>query len=293
MCQNNEWQCLAAAGPQRDAAPQVLRWYRPAHSHLEKDSERLEISICVDLCGLLCRASRGPMSGASRLKYVSDYLRNVHCHDRPAAATFIYTKAKLRLHYPFMASLPPPSPTTSHKDLPRESDDEDAETASQRSISLSSPSRSRRNSVVSDPRQSFTTQSSGSESHRESNPFMDYSDVEGVEHTVLQETPNSSVAPSIVDEPREFKPVTYPPSPPNRDDAVSITSFASTSSRKARPESLLINPTTEPLVLGVALVDFNHLVRPLFRGFIRILETGSRSDLVSNTRKVIFLNTKK
>lgn len=146
---------------------------------------------------------------------------------------------------------------------------------------------------MSDPRQSFATQSSGSESHRESNPFMDYSDVEGIEHTALRETPNSSAAPSIVDEPREFKPVTYPPSPPNRDDAISITSFASTSSRKARPESLLINPTTEPLVLGVALVDFNHLVRPLFRGSICILKIGSRLDLVSNIQKVIYLNTKK
>ena len=82
----------------------------------------------------------------------------------------------------------------------------------------------------------------------------------------VKETPASSVAPSVheeEEESREFKPVTYPPSPPSRDDAVSISSFASTSSRKARPESLLINPTTEPLVLGVALVDFNHLVRPL------------------------------
>ena len=165
-----------------------------------------------------------------------------------------------------MASLLPPSPSTSHKELARESDDDDADTASQRSISLSSPPTSRRNSVLSDPRQSFATQSSGSESHRASNPFVDFSDVEGFEHGALKETPNSSVAPSIVDEPREFKPVTYPPSPPNRDDAVSITSFASTSSRKARPESLLINPTTEPLVLGVALVDFNHLVRIFDQG---------------------------
>ena len=30
---------------------------------------------------------------------------------------------------------------------------------------------------------------------------------------------------------------------------------------KVRPESLIIAPTNDPLVLGVALVDFNHLVR--------------------------------
>lgn len=78
----------------------------------------------------------------------------------------------------------------------------------------------------------------------------------------IKETPASSVAPSVLEEEPEFKPVTYPPSPPSRDDAMSVSSFASTSSRKARPESLLINPTAEPLVLGVALVDFNHLVCP-------------------------------
>ncbi|KAF8957017.1 transport protein Avl9-domain-containing protein [Flammula alnicola] len=163
--------------------------------------------------------------------------------------------------------LPPPSPTPSQKlHLPRESDDDDADTASQRSISLSSPPRSRRTSVLSDPRQSFATHSSDSNSHRESNPFMDYSDAEGADsyaHRTLKETPASSAAPSVIeDEPREFKPVTYPPSPPNRDDTVSVTSLASTSSRKARPESLLITPTNDPLVLGVALVDFNHLVGP-------------------------------
>ncbi|KAF9560885.1 hypothetical protein CPC08DRAFT_459598 [Agrocybe pediades] len=79
----------------------------------------------------------------------------------------------------------------------------------------------------------------------------------------VQETPASSVASSPpADEVREFKPATYPPTPPNRDDTMSISSFASTSSRKARPESLLINPTKDPIVLGVALVDFNHLVGP-------------------------------
>ncbi|KAF8889972.1 transport protein Avl9-domain-containing protein [Gymnopilus junonius] len=159
------------------------------------------------------------------------------------------------------SSLPPPSPDSQHRYLPRESDDEDGDTASQRSISLSSPPRSRQNSIMSDPRQSFATQSSGSASasNRESNAFSDFHmNLNGV-----KETPASSVAPSVLEEEaREFKPVTYPPSSPSRDDAVSVSSFASTSSRKARPESLLINPTAEPLVLGVALVDFNHLVGP-------------------------------
>ena len=79
----------------------------------------------------------------------------------------------------------------------------------------------------------------------------------------------TSVPPtSIFDSPKEFKSPTYPPTSPNRDDAMSISSFASTSSRKARPESLIIAPTNDPLVLGVALVDFNHLVRFVVQFFI-------------------------
>ena len=82
------------------------------------------------------------------------------------------------------------------------------------------------------------------------------------------DTPQTSVSPtSMFDGPKEFKSPTYPPSP-TRDDAMSISSFASTSSRKARPESLIIAPTNDPMVLGVALVDFNHLVRFLHQIFI-------------------------
>jgi pyruvate/2-oxoglutarate dehydrogenase complex dihydrolipoamide acyltransferase (E2) component len=147
--------------------------------------------------------------------------------------------------------LPPPSPTDSDpRNASRESDDEDADTASQLSIPLSSPPRSRRNSTAShDPRESFVSSGSSNRSVRD--------DVS--RHLV--DTPQTSVSPtSTFDAPKEFRSPTYPPSPP-RDDTMSISSFASTSSRKARPESLIIAPTNDPLVLGVALVDFNHLVR--------------------------------
>jgi hypothetical protein len=146
--------------------------------------------------------------------------------------------------------LPPPSPTDSDPRHPRDSDDEDADTASQLSIPLSSPPRSRRNSTTShDPRESFASSSS---SNRDSSSGLS-------RHLV--DTPQTSVSPtSIFDGPKEFKSPTYPPTPP-RDDTMSISSFASTSSRKTRPESLIIAPTNDPMVLGVALVDFNHLVR--------------------------------
>ena len=192
----------------------------------------------------------------------------------------------------------PPSPTTSEtQHFPRESDDEDADTASQRSISLSSPSNSTRNSVTSDhdPRQSFATQSSGSisNSYRASDPFTDES-FDAFTRRMRQGTPNSSTAPSVLeDETREIQNFTYPPTPPNKDDAVSISSLASTSSRKARPESLLITPTSEPLVLGVALVDFNHLVRLILLLLpsrpVCLMERKYRLDLALNTHEARFL----
>ncbi|KAF9527500.1 transport protein Avl9-domain-containing protein [Crepidotus variabilis] len=182
--------------------------------------------------------------------------------------------------------LPPPSPKSSdERNFGRESDDEDADTASQRSISLSSPPLSKRNSVTSsDPRQSFATRSSeGSSSlHRDSTTLSGFRgiDIEEDDSVAafsrrLMESeddgfPSAALAssatalPSVIEStPREFQPVTYPPKPPKTaDDAISISSFASTSSRKARPESLLIQPSNDPLILGVALVDFNHLVGP-------------------------------
>ncbi|KAJ6582813.1 transport protein Avl9-domain-containing protein [Mycena sp. CBHHK59/15] len=60
---------------------------------------------------------------------------------------------------------------------------------------------------------------------------------------------------------KDLATTTYPPSPP-KGDAESIASFASGSSRKTRPESMLVIPSDRPLVLGIALVDFNHLVGP-------------------------------
>ncbi|KZV93459.1 hypothetical protein EXIGLDRAFT_835646 [Exidia glandulosa HHB12029] len=72
-------------------------------------------------------------------------------------------------------------------------------------------------------------------------------------------------SPTIVQHP-PTTPATYPPPPPQSavefNDAQSVVSFASTSSRKARPESQLIDPPRGPLVLGIALVDFHHLAGP-------------------------------
>lgn len=57
----------------------------------------------------------------------------------------------------------------------------------------------------------------------------------------------------------------YPPAPVGvREDTESIASFATGSSttKKVERESMLLTPPSGPLVLGIALVDFNHLVGP-------------------------------
>lgn len=80
--------------------------------------------------------------------------------------------------------------------------------------------------------------------------------VESVTKKTLVESPAASPAlPS---------PMTYPPPPLQKPDPrESVASFASgstTYSKKARPESMLVRHEG-PLILGIALVDFNHLVR--------------------------------
>ena len=53
----------------------------------------------------------------------------------------------------------------------------------------------------------------------------------------------------------------YPPSSPRRSSVASFATSTSSYSRKARPESLLVDLSNGPLVLGIGLVDFNHQVR--------------------------------
>ncbi|KAJ7069477.1 transport protein Avl9-domain-containing protein [Mycena amicta] len=133
-------------------------------------------------------------------------------------------------------------------------EDDDADTASQRSISLSSPAVSPRNSLSNRASHPYTLDTDLSSEPDDASMYT---------HDVPLESPNTSVAPSVIDEPsaKEGGLPTYPPSPPH-DDAASIASVASGSSRKARPESMIVLPSDVPLILGIALVDFNHIVGP-------------------------------
>lgn len=153
--------------------------------------------------------------------------------------------------------------------------DIDAETASQRSIPLSSPPRSPR--VVTTPLRAqdfFSKRDSqgesieidfGSETDEVSDSHSD-ADVRRASSITSAEPPTS---PQPGPSKTNATPVTYPPTfPSDTADVDSLTSAASTYSRKARPESMLLQPPAGPLVLGIALVDFNHLVR-LVRNDIR------------------------
>ena len=148
--------------------------------------------------------------------------------------------------------------------------DDDDETASQRSISLSSPAVSARNSTAGNIYAS--ARDSTTFSKRDSHPYTLSSDLSSeVDErssvaTDAQRSSTSTANTSVEEEPtttaqedKPYTPPTYPPTPPSRDDAVSIRSTGS-SSRKARPESMIVLPGGGPIILGIALVDFNHLV---------------------------------
>ncbi|KAH7885401.1 transport protein Avl9-domain-containing protein [Phlebopus sp. FC_14] len=156
-----------------------------------------------------------------------------------------------------------------HKPEDAESD-VDAETASQRSISLSSAPPSPQ--VVTTPlrAQDFFARRDSQVDSIEID-FNSETDEVSDSHSELEARRASSItsaAPSTAfSQPAEPKAyttsVTYPPTPSSGvTDADSFTSAASSYSKKARPESLLLQPPEGPLVLGIALVDFNHLVGP-------------------------------
>jgi len=148
--------------------------------------------------------------------------------------------------------------------------DDDADTASQHSISFSS-------SPAASPRDStFPELSVADASHRRPHPYIVSVESSGPDDTNLYNGRSSSATPHgehSLDGPTTAVPPTpltaalknnvYPPSQiqsPGHSSVASFETTASSYSKKARPESLLPDPPKGPLVLGVALVDFNHQV---------------------------------
>jgi hypothetical protein len=140
-------------------------------------------------------------------------------------------------------------------------DDDDGDTASQRSISLSSPDDSIRNSLtrptpvsptpISPPYSEFNF---GSDDHSLYDTELETAAISAIPSEYSQKS-------AVGDTPVV---TTYPPPSIGITDRDSIASFGTSSSysKKARPESTLLTLPKGPLVLGIALVDFNHLVGP-------------------------------
>lgn len=256
---------------------------------------------------MLNRPSRSDTSSATR-------------SPSPCAA-FISTRGNLHIHFAFyyhlinktMSALrltPSPSPTRPTFEF---DDESDIDMAEQRSISLSSPPESRRESrnppihvgssslntdfqVTHDetpkaPEAGILGPASPSVTHEEdkdrgasafsvSGPPMDTTETFASPSTQnssnnLDETLRS---PQTFETNTSFK---YPPPPlpeqtyPEREnDTASMISYSSSSSRKARPESKLMEPPIGPIVPGIALVDFNHLVCSL--------HTNNYEKIISN-----------
>ncbi|TBU44434.1 transport protein Avl9-domain-containing protein [Dichomitus squalens] len=205
---------------------------------------------------------------------------------------------------------PEPSPLNTRFLVGRDHDDDhddephfsDGDTASARSIALSSPPRSPRDSVslgVSQPQEPAVTPvtlvrqslslaglSKRNTADTEGSSLNSEVDGDGDDRSFFArkyegESPLSSVAPSMHELDKPMSTPLPPSLPPSasfmmsprassagihlRSDTESVASFGSEStsySKKARPESLIVQPTKGPLVLGIALVDFNHLVGP-------------------------------
>jgi hypothetical protein len=150
------------------------------------------------------------------------------------------------------------------------SHDDDADTASQHSISFSS-------SPAASPRDStFPELSVPHASHRRPYPYTISTESSGDPgNTSLYNGRSSSATSHGVPSAKAIPPTpltaalrnnVYPPAQIQSPGHSSVTSFETTTSsysKKARPESLLPDPPKGPLVLGVALVDFNHQVKLL------------------------------
>lgn len=143
---------------------------------------------------------------------------------------------------------------------PRAALDDDADTASARSISLSSPSHSRRPSAFdANPYGGLEHDTVSTRDDGASIPDTHTSSVTSPEPSTYGADTKDTLEPSD-----SAATVTYPPPPlqaaSSRESVQSFATSGSSRSRKTRPESMLPGAHDGPIVLGIALVDFNHLV---------------------------------
>jgi hypothetical protein len=150
---------------------------------------------------------------------------------------------------------------------------DDNDTASQRSISLSSPPTSPKPepetfaSLPMSPTSSEAFVRAFEQDTEEGTLEPDLPSAYSPDETTSQwnQTPAQALTPAVESAFVGQSSHMYPPTPVEvRGDTESIASFAtgSSTSKKAERESMILIPSDGPLVLGIALVDFNHIEGP-------------------------------
>ena len=144
---------------------------------------------------------------------------------------------------------------------------DDNDTASQRSISLSSPPASPKPEPESLPMSPASPEAfvrafelDTEQDTSDSDPPSAYTP-----DTMKLQPPVQALTPALESAFVGQSSHIYPPTPVAViEDTESIASFATGSSttKKVERESVLLTPPNGPLILGIALVDFNHIVGP-------------------------------
>ena len=178
--------------------------------------------------------------------------------------------------------------------------DDDTDTASQHSISFTSPTASTSTSPHHSPqRPTFSTTDT---SRRQSRPHTisteDSDDPDDANLLTHHASSFTSRGESALDHdggatqvpptplPAALERNSYPPAQPwspGRSSVASLATSTSSYSKKVRPESLLIDPPKGPLVLGIALVDFNHQVRSLIINHKGVVHNSAHVGWPANT----------
>lgn len=177
--------------------------------------------------------------------------------------------------------------------------DDDTDTASQHSISFTSPTASTSTSPHHSPK--LSTFSTADTSRRQSRPYTisteSSDDLDDASLLTGHASSFTSHGESALDHdggakqapptplPAALERGSYPPTQPWSPGRSSVASFATSTSsysKKARPESLLIDPPKGPLILGIALVDFNHQVHSLNLGLQGIVHNSAHVGWPAN-----------
>jgi hypothetical protein len=177
--------------------------------------------------------------------------------------------------------------------------DDDTDTASQHSISFTSPTASTSTSPHHSPK--LPTFSTADLSRRQSRPYTistessdDHDDASLLTGHASSFTSHGESALDHDEGAKQVPPTplpaalersSYPPAQPwspGRSSVASLATSTSSYSKKARPESLLIDPPKGPLILGIALVDFNHQVHSLNLGLQGVVHNSAHVGRPAN-----------